>query len=92
MFTLMRVHCDPAADHFTWYYETTLHRVFDVSQNVAIEGISRKAHKVSASNLHKFSIKCTPRTFCIAICVVKNYKQNSSLTTDYLNNDFIMNE
>ena len=45
MFTLTRAHCDPAADHFTWYYITTLHRVFDVSQNVAFQRISRRAHR-----------------------------------------------
>ena len=44
MFTVTRVHCDPANEHFTWYYVTTLHRVYDMSQNVAFEGIPRKAH------------------------------------------------
>ena len=35
MFTLTRVHCDPAADHFKWFHVATLHRIYDVSQNVA---------------------------------------------------------
>ena len=86
------VHCDPAADHFTWYYVKTLHRVFYVSQNVAFEGIPRKAHQVSASNLYKFSIKCTPRTFYLTICIVNDYKHNSYLTIGYLNYDFITNK
>ena len=92
MFTLTRVHSDPAADHLTWYYVTTLHRVFDVSQHVAFEEIPRKAHQVSASNLHKFNIKCTAITFYLAICVVNDYKHNSSVTINYFNYGFITNK
>ena len=80
MFTLTRVHYDPAAYHFTWYYITILPCVFDVSQNKAFEGIPRKAHQVSASNLQKFSIKCTARIFYLVICVLNDYKHNSYLT------------
>ena len=63
-----------------------------MSQNEAFEGIPRKAHQVSASNLHKFSINCTARTFYLAICVLNDYKHNSYLTTDYLKYDFITNK
>ena len=85
IFTLTRVHCNPTADHCMWYYVTTLHRIFYVSQNMAFEGITRKAHQVSASNIHKFSIKCTCAaiSFYLAICVLNDYKQNSSLTIEY---------
>ena len=62
MFTLTQVHCNPAADHFT-YYLMTLPQGFDVSQNEAFEEIPRKAHQVAVSNRHKFSIKCTATTF-----------------------------
>ena len=63
-----------------------------MSQNVAFEGIPGKAHQVSALDLHKFSIKCTAITFYIAICVVNDYRHNSSLTIDYFNYDFITNK
>ena len=89
MYTLTLVHCNPAADHFTWYYVTTLHRVFDIISERGIRRISTKAHQV-LSNLHKFSIKCTAKTFNSAICVVNDYKHSLSLTIDYLNYDFIM--
>ena len=63
-----------------------------MSQNEAFKGISRKAHQVSASNLHTFSIKCTARTFNLAICVVNDYKHKTYLTIDYLKYDFIMHK
>ena len=65
IFTLTWVHSDPDTDHFEWYYVTTKPRVDDVSQNVAFEGIPRKAHQVSVSNHHIFSIKCTAISFFI---------------------------
>ena len=73
----------------TWYCITTFPRVFDVSQNEAFEGIPRKAHQVSALNLRKFSIKCTARTFYLAICVVNDYKYNLYLIIDCLRYDVI---
>ena len=94
MFILTRVHCDPAADHITRqiYYITTLPLVFDGFQNEAFERIPRKAHQISASNLNKFSIKCTAKTFYVAICDVNDYKHNLYLTIDYLKYDFITNK
>ena len=62
---------------------------YDITQHVTIEGIPRKAHQISASNLQTFSIKCTAITFYLAVCVVNDYTHNSSLTIDYFNYGFI---
>ena len=86
MLTLTRVHCDPVALLFMWYYITASPMLKIQLRNC--EGIPNESI-VSTSNLNRFSIKCTERTFYLSICLVRDYKYNAYLTIDYLKYDFI---